>query len=89
MHRIYLLLLLLILPVGCSDTEQRRQAKRAEENAAVADHLRELGQAMHNQQNDDAAENSAPADDTTPENAPVTEQIDANAASNSSPPNAN
>ena len=72
MRRSGIPVLLFVLCVGCNDAEQRRQVERDQQAAAVSNNLRNPGQAMHNQQNIDAA-----AGDSTSENSAAPAQAEA------------
>ena len=65
-------ILLLLLCAGCGNAEQRRQVERDQQAAAVSNDLRNLGQAMHDQQATNAA-----ANDSTAENSVAAEKADA------------
>lgn len=73
--------LVLLLCVGCGNAEQRRQAEREQQAAAVSNNLNKVGQDMHNQQDIDAAPS-----DSTPERPAASQQTNADVNADSSLP---
>ena len=66
--------LLLVLCVGCNDAEQRRQADRNQQAVTVRDNLKNTGQAMHNQNQENT---ETAATDSTSDNSAASAKPDA------------